>query len=334
MEQTILFGNGINRFGSEQFAWDNILSSVSVGNMLPDKIANTHKYEDILLGNKFVPSVGSKNTTLNGREAEIKRQIHANIERITISDDAKALYNRLAALDVSNYLTTNYDEQFDEALKNNKFQIDLRNSRTKENIYSILRRRVYRKENNEVKNVWHLHGNYESPKSLMLGYDHYCGAIQHMEEYIKNGKLHTEDYKLFKKIESELKNRNIPSYIIHRLKNVKDEQRFISWIEAFFVNDVHIIGFGMDFSEIDLWWILNKRTRLKQYIWSKNPEYNNLINNNIYFYGSVSKEIEIMLKSYDVDTTNVVVKKPTDWSAKYNEWIDIMAENIQNRINA
>lgn len=26
--------------------------------------------------------------------------------------------------------------------------------------------------------------------------------------------------------------------------------------------DVHIIGFGMDFSEIDIWWLLSKRARL------------------------------------------------------------------------
>ncbi|MCJ8326248.1 MAG: hypothetical protein MJK08_04015 [Campylobacterales bacterium] len=31
---------------------------------------------------------------------------------------------------------------------------------------------------------------------------------------------------------------------------------------TFFNTDIHILGFGLDYSEIDLWWILNKRARL------------------------------------------------------------------------
>ena len=30
----------------------------------------------------------------------------------------------------------------------------------------------------------------------------------------------------------------------------------------FFNSDIHIVGFGFDYSEIDLWWILNKRARM------------------------------------------------------------------------
>lgn len=36
---------------------------------------------------------------------------------------------------------------------------------------------------------------------------------------------------------------------------------YISWIELFFRTNVYIVGFGMVFSEIDIWWLLNKRAR-------------------------------------------------------------------------
>ena len=41
---------------------------------------------------------------------------------------------------------------------------------------------------------------------------------------------------------------------------IKDKS-IISWIDLMFTTDVYIVGFGMDFSEQDIWWILNKRQR-------------------------------------------------------------------------
>lgn len=36
---------------------------------------------------------------------------------------------------------------------------------------------------------------------------------------------------------------------------------YLSWVELFFNTNVYIAGFGMSFSEIDIWWLLNKRAR-------------------------------------------------------------------------
>ena len=51
---------------------------------------------------------------------------------------------------------------------------------------------------------------------------------------------------------------------IKKIKNKVKENTYdgISWIELFFNSDVHIVGFGFDFYEIDLWNILTKRARL------------------------------------------------------------------------
>ena len=36
-----------------------------------------------------------------------------------------------------------------------------------------------------------------------------------------------------------------------------------SWLDAFIMGDVYVLGFGYDFSEMDLWWLLNRKQREK-----------------------------------------------------------------------
>jgi hypothetical protein len=36
-----------------------------------------------------------------------------------------------------------------------------------------------------------------------------------------------------------------------------------SWVDVFLRNDVHIIGLQLDFAEIDLWWLLTVKERLR-----------------------------------------------------------------------
>ena len=34
-----------------------------------------------------------------------------------------------------------------------------------------------------------------------------------------------------------------------------------SWIDKFILDDVYFLGFGLDYSEIDLWWLLQRKHR-------------------------------------------------------------------------
>ena len=33
------------------------------------------------------------------------------------------------------------------------------------------------------------------------------------------------------------------------------------WLDSFVLGNVNILGLGMDFSELDLWWLLNRKKR-------------------------------------------------------------------------
>ena len=40
-----------------------------------------------------------------------------------------------------------------------------------------------------------------------------------------------------------------------------DNIAFRSWIDYFVLGELYIVGLGLDFSEFDLWWLINRRFR-------------------------------------------------------------------------
>jgi len=60
--------------------------------------------------------------------------------------------------------------------------------------------------------------------------------------------------------------------------------QFQTWIDLFFAATIYFIGFGLDFSETDIWWLLNKRARFKEKL---------EISNEIFFYAPQPQETEL-----------------------------------------
>lgn len=100
-----------------------------------------------------------------------------------------------------------------------------------------------------------------------MGYNHYCGTLGKIDRYIKG-----REYDL-PKMEKRLEN---------------GELKIKYWIDHFFFSDVYIIGFGFDYSEIELWWILDRRRRLML-------QNKSLISNKIIYYDIVDKDPRNML---------------------------------------
>ena len=49
-------------------------------------------------------------------------------------------------------------------------------------------------------------------------------------------------------------------------KVLQDSEKEIyikSWIDAFILGDVYIVGYGLDWSEMDLWWLINRKANEK-----------------------------------------------------------------------
>ena len=274
IQQTVFFGNGINLVSNLNVSWNNLLQSVSGFTFTNPPY--TLQYEDSYVN--FLQSTTSKKS----KEYDLKQQYLLPIRSIK----PNLLYRLLAGLKVTNFITTNYDATLDEEFITLNYIRDI-SVNTSEQVYSL--RRLHRFIKGKVeKNVWYAHGEEKYPKSIMLGYDQYCGTIGLLNDYLKG------NYKL--------PNGRILDSMVIRIK--KNDKEIHSWIDLFFFTDVHIFAFGLDYSEMDIWWILNKRKRMLV------ENKLNSLPNKIYFYmNDLAPEKAKLLKDFDVIVVRVNVSR-------------------------
>ena len=241
VRNTIFFGNGLNYLESNNISLEKLLTIIKGDKQFESKLLpNTLTYERIIL-EKYTGG-----DILKDSEYPIKKEIANLLDNVRSDNIYKLLYN----LEFENYITTNYDCGFIDSLLQLK-EINFIDEYTpdSEKIYSI--RRVKRISNTKEKKklLWQIHGEIRYPATIMLGLDQYRGSIGRIDNYI---------------------NGNYPNPKNRKEKEVSIEDKFqsgfteSSWIELFFNTNIHIIGFSLDFCEIDLWWLLNKRARMKK----------------------------------------------------------------------
>lgn len=292
MTHTVLFGNGLNRAVKGSISWAELLDGLGCTNgSQSESLPNTMAYEKILLDQ-------SKGGAVSGvDELQIKKSIANALQRQETND----LYRILIDLKFNNYLTTNYDHAFQKAMPSSPVIF------ATEDIYSLRRKRTYISNGRKV-DLWNIHGEIDHPKSIMLGLDHYCGSISKLDAYIKG------TYTSKKEGKSEQ---------IKAMATKIQTNSFChtSWVDLFFSGDVHIIGLSLDFSETDLWWVLNRRARLKQNISIENKIYFHAV-----FNGSSQKDSKLeLLKTFGVDIVSHAIKDG-DYFKMYKEALLQIAE--------
>ncbi|MDO5526308.1 MAG: SIR2 family protein [Prevotella sp.] len=304
MENTIFFGNGFNRCSENSKSWNDILEYITNKRKIITDIPNTFQYEDIYLSEKFDIETFKDKYKDKSEEWMIKKNISDEIQKIKPND----LHSILAETEATHYITTNYDYLLEDELSKQGFKLNKEVSDSSEKIYSIRRKNVF-VSNEDKKTIWHIHGDINLPQSIMLGYDHYCGSIGKTTSYVKGS------YKV------SYNNRKIES-IINRINNKDNET--ISWIDLMFMSNVHIVAFGMDYAEQDVWWLLNKRLRFIKEEKAK-------ICNKIFYYCTEDDNKREILESFGVEV------KPYPTPTKNNEWISFyktilndISDNMKN----
>ena len=221
-------------------------------------------------------------------------------------------YSDLYNLNVQNYITTNYDYAFIKSIESNSdinFPI---NEFSSEDVYSIRRLKKISNKKERKKNFWQIHGELNKPATIMLGLDHYCGEIGKIDNYIKG----TYKYVSNKETISELS-------IEDKLKGKKFNGS--SWIELFFNSNIHIIGFSFNYAEIDLWWIVNKRARMKR------SKYGKMIKNKIIFYCDyIDTQFEGVLNCMDIEVVRISTSsiKKEKYNDYYKNVISLLAQKL------
>lgn len=288
MENTLFLGNGLNLLNGAK-SWNDLLSSIAFalgGKNIIVNVPNTLQYESIMLdtyyttGVQLVDTNGSMLTDKDGLRLYSTEKTESVLKQ-NIADALNCLgssiyHKEFIALPFKHIITTNYDDSIAATLIENNYTISNRNFT--ERLYSI-RRKVSYHNKNDSKTVYYIHGDMHHPNSIMLGLDHYCGSIAKIDAYLKG------HYEFQKGVPLD----NMPQRLKAGIKEA------ISWIDLFFMSNIHILGFGLDYSETDLWWILNKRKRyIRQYGES-------LVKNRIHMYGEIDDSKRKLLESLDVE---------------------------------
>ena len=114
----------------------------------------------------------------------------------------------------------------------------------------------------------------------------------------------------------------------YRALNKGEVFKVKSWVDDFILGDVYILGFGMDFSEFDLWWLLNRKKREKA------------DHGNVWFYTPISSEEDErkrererneLLKILDVNVVEVMkITESKMWNTYYSEAISHIREMMQH----
>lgn len=236
LPDVLLVGNGVllstaelNGLGGE--SWSEKLYALS------NKKLSEKKKEEL----KDVPY--SVQATIFGDSEDDERQSKYIEVFHTLKFTDNTLLKDLTSLPFDAILTTNYTYEIENCflseyseLKNKlKYVKTIERSSSKNCDTKYLLHTF-----NQFKNrppIWHIHGESRRKSSIVLTHDEYSRLIHQLVAENKLNKNKYIDY--------------------------ENEVKYKSWLDYFLMSNLYIVGLGMDFSEFDLWWILNRRMREK-----------------------------------------------------------------------
>ncbi len=228
MEKTLFIGNGINRLSDNNTSWENILRDlakyVNKADLLFEHIDD--KPFTLVFEEIFLRSANTDGTS----EIELKKRAAKLINNIPHNN----FHTKTMNSSVKHIITTNYDYNFENSIISN----ENKSSTTSETKYSLYRRRTQ-----SSKNVWHIHGESSIPNTLMLGHEHYSGSLQRIRSYLTSRK-------------------KTSPFMLGIFDFDRNESTY-SWVDIFLRDEIHILGFSLDYTEIDIWWLLSYKERLR-----------------------------------------------------------------------
>ncbi len=302
--QVLLLGNGLTRCSKSAISWQDMLESICCENIDKTDIER--------IKNRSVPYT-IRATALSHTDDKARHEKYKNaLEGIRYEESD--LMKQLLAIPFDAVLTTNYTYEAEYSLLpkypklSNTAKLnycydtlkegDRTNTKYLINIFNRL------ESDGTVRDIWHIHGEVRRTSSLIFTHDEYARLIERVLAYNKKRGKEYGDY--------------------------KDEVHFKSWIDYFILGDLYILGQGLDYSEFDLWWLLNRRMRER----NANP-------GKAVFYSVDDEESPVkaaVLKGLNVEHRSfqtVVKKGSSDADALYREFylkaINDIKENVTGR---
>ena len=289
--QILLLGNGINRM-FEANGWGDLINKLSCNPRIDPEII-----KEVTYPLRVVLATGDNMES----QIQINKELFYGVESI---DQEKPLLESILRIPFDHILTTNYSYEI-ERVANGKVKADgrycqrlARNLLKKEQV----EKRYLLHSYNEIcfeeycHRIWHIHGEARKPQSIVLGH-YYYGKL--LSLYIDT--LAKRENKQFER------------------QRAGESPLIESWLDAFIMGDVYVLGFGFDYSEMDLWWLLNRKKREKAQ------------HGKLYFYEpSQGNEIKhSLLEAYDAKIERLGFNaKPV----KYEEFYRCAIEDIREKV--
>ena len=227
--QVLLLGNGLNIHFQNDKNWKSLLTAISRRpDIDPERLTWPMPLRAILLTNNHVDSALKEN-----REG---------LSGTRINEKYRDFLSQMRAIMFDEILTTNYSYELEadengEIPDNKQLLKMLRHTdavKRAENRY-LLHTYNQIKSTDGISRVWHIHGEARKPESIIIGHYWYANYLTKMKS-ILDKKYSEED--IFTTVQP-------------------------SWADSFVLGDVYILAFGFDQSEMDLWWLINRKQREK-----------------------------------------------------------------------
>ena len=277
--QVLLLGNGINLLHN-MYSWKDVLRKINVNpHISVDDLTSPMPLQAILVTNDNI------NNILKDKAKDKNSDI--NFYGKISSEEQRKQLQKLLCMGFDHILTTNYSYELELAglslqsdISDYQFKKISNHTSAVEKVEPKYMLHSFNQVTyNDVENkIWHIHGEARKIDSMVLGHYQYGS--------------------LFSRIKHELEKTG-KEYI---KKQEKDEPIEIqSWMDAFILGDVHILGFGFDTSEFDLWWLINRKKREKA------------SHGKIYFYEPIKEDFDErieLLKALDVEIQNYGIVIP------------------------
>ncbi|MCR5119964.1 MAG: SIR2 family protein [Lachnospiraceae bacterium] len=226
----LLIGNGLNRSFAEK--------SVEVNDLIKGK-----KRLDIPDGEPISFPLKAVLLTCDEVDKHMKN-ISANMwGELRIGSPLYQYYKRILELPVTDILTTNYDFLMEEAAYDNEKigPSDIDKTRDYIKVHGLKRAEskmflhTYQKLPYNKK-LWHIHGHAKNFDSMIIGHYYYGKYLYKIIDYVE-------------------KNRD------RYFWSNPEKFEIRSWIDAFLFSDIYVLGFGCNYAEMDIWWLLNQKKR-------------------------------------------------------------------------
>jgi hypothetical protein len=225
--KVLFLGNGMLKLDDKGISWKELLQRIQ-----------------ILPGSRNVEMLpmAMQPEALCGVDAEEVQRKVAN-ETKTL-DGVNPLLHRLLELPFDAVITTNYTYEIEETLSGKEWteyrrrkSLNILHGSHNVNHNTFICNMVETKDGHIVP-VFHIHGERSRKHSMILSYYSYANSLARLVEY--NKILGNQFY------EHQIVDENILCRC---------------WLDYFIMGDIISVGFGLDLSEFDVWWALERKAR-------------------------------------------------------------------------